>query len=182
MSILEAARETRYPARVVGVGSDRDADGLVHAKRYGVPVFTVRPSAYSTTEAWGEALRTEIERFKPDLVVCVGFMRLLPPGVVHALSPRIINVHPALLPMFPGALAVRDALAAGISETGATVHVVDDGVDTGPIIAQRRVPIEPGDTQGLLHERIKSVEHALLVQSILDIAVGTVDLERLVSA
>lgn len=181
MSILEAASDSRYPARVVGVGADRDADGLIYAERYGVPTFTVSPSAYSTSEAWGEALLEEIERWKPDLVVCVGFMRLLPPVVVRALTPQIINVHPALLPRFPGIHAVRDALAAGVTETGATVHVVDEGVDTGPIIAQRRVPIEPGDTEVHLHERIKSVEHPLLVQSILDIAGGTVDLKNLVS-
>ena len=182
MSILEAARDAEYPARVVAVGADRDAGGLAHAERFGVSSFTVAPKAYSTREAWGVALLDEIERWAPDLVVCAGLMRLLPINVVGALSPRVINIHPALLPMFPGARAVRDALAAGATETGATVHVVDEGVDTGPIIAQRRVPIEPGDTEVHLHERIKSVERTLLVQSIFDIAEGTVDLKELASA
>jgi phosphoribosylglycinamide formyltransferase-1 len=181
LSILKAASDARYPAQVVGVGADRDADGLAHAERYGVPAFTVSPSTYSSRDAWGGALLEEIERWKPDLVVCAGFMRVLPPAVVRALSPQIINIHPALLPKFPGVHAVRDALAAGVTETGATVHIVDEGVDTGPIVAQSRVPIEPGDTEIHLHERIKSAEHPLLVRSILDIAVGTVDLKRLAS-
>jgi len=106
-------------------------------------------------------------------------MRLLPPSVVAALSPNLLNTHPSYLPEFPGAHAVRDALAAGVTQTGGSVIVVDDGVDTGPVIVQRRVPVESGDTEGVLHERIKLVERELLVQAVLDIANGHVDLEEL---
>jgi phosphoribosylglycinamide formyltransferase-1 len=102
--------------------------------------------------------------------------------VVEALSPNLINTHPAYLPEFPGAHAVRDALAAGVTETGASLIVVDNGVDSGPIIAQERVPVLPGDTEAGLHERIKPVERRLLVQAVLDIANGYVKLEELARA
>jgi len=105
-------------------------------------------------------------------------MRILPPVVVAALTPRLINTHPALLPAFPGAHAVRDALAAGVETTGVTVHVIDEGVDTGPVIVQESVRVEPGDTEHDLHERIKTVERQLLVQAVRDIADGVVDLKE----
>jgi phosphoribosylglycinamide formyltransferase 1 len=114
--------------------------------------------------------------------VLSGFMKLLPPRVVDALSPALINTHPAYLPEFPGAHGVRDALAAGVGETGASVIVVDNGVDSGPIISQRRVPVLPGDTEVELHERIKHVERELLVQAVLDIANGHVNLKELPTA
>ncbi|WP_368497260.1 phosphoribosylglycinamide formyltransferase [Herbiconiux sp. A18JL235] len=177
-ALLDAANDAEYPARVIAVGSDTDAPGLAHAEEYGVPSFTVVPTAFESREAWGAELLAQIERWSPDLVVCAGFMRILPPVVVAALTPRIINTHPALLPAFPGAHAVRDALAAGVDTTGVTVHVIDEGVDTGPVIVQQSVPVEPGDTEHELHERIKTVERALLVQAVLDIANGHVDLEE----
>ena len=105
-------------------------------------------------------------------------MRLLPPRVVAALSPHLINTHPAYLPEFPGAHGVRDALAAGATQTGASIIVVDNGVDDGPIVSQERVPVHPGDTQDSLHDRIKLVERRLLVQAVLDIANGHVDLKE----
>lgn len=105
-------------------------------------------------------------------------MRILPANVVRALSPHLINTHPALLPNFPGAHAVRDALAAGVAETGITVHIIDEGVDTGPIIQQARVPIHPGDTEAVLHERIKQVERVLIVDVIAGIASHTITLEE----
>ncbi len=177
-ALLDAANDAEYPARVIAVGSDTDAPGLAHAEEYGVPSFTVVPTAFESREAWGAELLAQIERWSPDLVVCAGFMRILPPVVVAALTPRIINTHPALLPAFPGAHAVRDALAAGVDTTGVTVHVIDEGVDTGPVIVQQSVAVEPGDTEHELHERIKTVERALLVQAVLDIANGHVDLEE----
>jgi phosphoribosylglycinamide formyltransferase-1 len=112
-------------------------------------------------------------------VVLSGFMKLLPPRVVAALAPNVINTHPAYLPEFPGAHAVRDALAAGVAETGASVIVVDDGVDSGPIIAQERIPVHDGDDEARLHERIKPVERRLLIQAILDIANSRIDLKEL---
>ena len=117
-----------------------------------------------------------------DLVILSGFMRLFPPRVVDALSPQMINTHPAFLPEFPGAHGVRDALKAGVTQTGASVIVVDNGVDTGPIIARERVPVLPGDTEAGLHERIKIVERRLLIQAVLDIANGHIDLKELATA
>jgi len=177
--LLDASEDAEFPARVIAVGADRDADGLAHAEEYGIPSFSVVPSSFASRAAWGEALLDQLAPWKPGLVVLSGFMTLLPPGVVAALSPNLINTHPAYLPEFPGAHAVRDALAAGVSETGASVIVVDDGVDTGPIIVRERVPVLEGDTEEHLHERIKNVERRLLIDAILDIANGSIDLKEL---
>ncbi len=178
-ALLEASRDGAYPARIIAVGSDTDAPGLAHAEEFEIPSFTVVPSAFASRDEWGRELLEQIERWSPDLVVCAGFMRILPPVVVSALTPRLINTHPALLPAFPGAHAVRDALAAGVDTTGVTVHVIDEGVDTGPVIVQQAVPVLPGDTEHALHERIKVVERELLVAAVLDIAHGEVDLEEI---
>jgi formyltetrahydrofolate-dependent phosphoribosylglycinamide formyltransferase len=179
-ALLEAAEDAEFPARVVAIGSDRsDAGGLDHAEEYGIPSFTVSYPSFADRAAWGDALLEQIRQWSPDLVVLSGFMRLLPPHVVDALAPNLINTHPAYLPEFPGAHAVRDALQAGVPETGASLIVVDNGVDSGPIIAQEREPVLPGDTEATLHERIKPVERRLLIQAVLDIANGSVDLEEL---
>ncbi|MBG6057101.1 phosphoribosylglycinamide formyltransferase-1 [Cryobacterium sp. MP_M5] len=177
-SLLEACQDAEYPARVVAIGADRDADGLDLGEEFGIPTFTVPFTSHPSREAWGDELLAQIRQWTPDLVVLSGFMRLLPPRVVAALSPQLLNTHPAYLPEFPGAHGVRDALAAGVPETGASLIVVDTGVDDGPIIAQERVPVLPGDTEASLHERIKTVERRLLVQAVLDIANGHVDLEE----
>ncbi len=178
-ALLEASQDAEFPARVVAVGADRDADGFEHAEHYGIPTFSIAASNFADRESWGDALLEQIRVWQPDLVVLSGFMKLLPPRVVAALSPNLINTHPAYLPEFPGAHAVRDALAAGVTQTGASVIVVDNGVDSGPIISQQRVAIEPGDTESSLHERIKPVERELLMQSILDIANAHIDLKEL---
>jgi phosphoribosylglycinamide formyltransferase-1 len=169
-ALLETAQDAEFPARVVAVGADRDAEGFEHAEEFGIPTFSVALSSYPDREAWGAALLEQLAVWEPDLVILSGFMKLLPQAVVDALSPNLINTHPAYLPEFPGAHPVRDALAAGATETGASVIVVDNGVDTGPILAQRRVPIHPGDTEDSLHARIKAVERELLIQTILDLA------------
>ncbi len=178
-ALLEASEDAEFPARVVAVGADRVADGFEHAEHYGVPTFSAALSSFHDRDAWGDELLEQIQVWHPDLVVLSGFMKLLPPRVVAALSPNLINTHPAYLPEFPGAHAVRDALAAGVSETGASVIVVDNGVDSGPIIAQERVAVLPGDTEHALHERIKPVERRLLIQAILDIANNHIDLPTL---
>lgn len=178
-ALLEAAADAEFPARVVAVGADRDADGLRHAEEFGVASFVVPFDAYPSREAWGDALLEQIRQWQPDLVVLSGLMRLLPPAVVHALTPNLLNTHPAYLPEFPGAHAVRDAVAAGATESGASVIVIDDGVDTGPVVVQERVPIHPGDTEGALHDRIKLVERELLIRVVLDIANGHLDLKEL---
>ena len=177
-ALLEASERADFPARVVAIGADRDADGFAHAEEFGVPTFSVALGNFADREAWGDALLDEIEIWGPDLVILSGFMKLLPPRVVDALSPRLINTHPAYLPEFPGAHAVRDALEAGVSETGASVIIVDNGVDSGPIISQRRVDVAPRDTESMLHERIKPVERELLIRAVLDIANGTIDLSH----
>lgn len=181
-ALLDAAASEDYPAKVVAVGSDTDATGFAHARAAGVPTFTVRPSDHATREAWGEALAAEIREHLDTpveaqwLVVSAGLMRVLPEAFVREFSPRLINTHPSLLPSFPGAHAVRDALAAGAAETGVTVHVIDEGVDTGPVLHQRAVDIRPGESEAELHERIKRVERPLLVDTVRDIANGELDL------
>ena len=178
-ALLEASEDAEFPARVVAVGADRDADGLVYAEEFGIPSFTVPFSSYDDREAWGDALLEQILQWQPDLVILSGFMRLVPPRLVAAFSPYLINTHPAYLPEFPGAHGVRDALAAGATQTGASLIVVDNGVDAGPIISQERVPVHPGDTEAALHERIKPVERRLLIDAVLDIANGHIDLKEL---
>jgi len=177
-ALLEASEDAEFPARVVAIGADRDADGLALGEEFNVPTFTVPYSSYTDREGWGDELLAQVRQWQPDLVVLSGLMRLLPPGVVAALSPNLINTHPAYLPEFPGAHGVRDALAAGVSQTGASLIVVDEGIDDGPIIAQERVPVLPGDTETTLHERIKIAERRLLVQTVLDIANGHVNLKE----
>ena len=178
-ALLDASQDAEFPARVVAVGADRDADGFIHAEEYGIPTFSVAMSNFADRDAWADELLAQVRSWGADLVVLSGFMKLLPPPFVAALSPNLINTHPAYLPEFPGAHAVRDALAAGATQTGASVIVVDNGVDSGPIISQERVAIEPGDTEAALHERIKPVERRLLIQAILDIANSAIDLKEL---
>lgn len=180
-ALLDASEDAEFPARVVAVGADRQADGLAHAEAYRIPSFVVPFTSFPTREAWGDELLAQLREWEPDVVILSGLMKLLPAQVVEAYSPAIINTHPAYLPEFPGAHGVRDALAAGVAETGASVIVVDNGVDSGPILHQRRVPILPGDTEATLHERIKPVERELLIQTVLDLANGTIDLKEYAS-
>ena len=175
-ALLDAAAEPGFPARVIVVGADRPADGLAHAYAYNIPTFAVPFREFATREQWGEELARQLAAWRPDLIVLSGLMRLLPAAVVDAWAPRIINTHPAYLPEFPGAHGVRDALAAGASETGASVIVVDAGVDTGPILAQERVPVLRGDDEASLHDRIKPVERRLLIDVVRRIATGELDL------
>ncbi|MDQ1555795.1 MAG: phosphoribosylglycinamide formyltransferase 1 [Actinomycetota bacterium] len=181
-ALLEASEDAEFPARVVAVGADRDADGFAHAEEFGVPTFSCALSAFADRDAWGDAMLEQIRLWNPDLVILSGFMKLFPPRVVDALSPNLINTHPAFLPEFPGAHGVRDALAARVTETGASVIIVDNGVDSGPIISQRRIPVLPGDTEATLHERIKPIERELLIQAVLDIANGHINLKELATA
>jgi phosphoribosylglycinamide formyltransferase-1 len=169
-ALLAAADDPGYPARVVAVGADRDAAGLEHARRRGLPTF-VRPLGDFPDRAdWDRALADDIAAHDPDLVVSAGFMKIVGPAVLGRFEGRLVNTHPALLPAFPGAHAVRDALAAGAAVTGSTVHLVDAGVDTGPVLAQREVPVLPDDDEAALHERIKTVERELLVETVAALA------------
>jgi phosphoribosylglycinamide formyltransferase-1 len=167
--------------RIVAVGSDRaDAQALVRAAA--LPTFCVPLGRYADRSGWDAALADEVGKHDPDWVVTAGFMRLLGPAFLHRFGGRIVNSHPALLPAFPGAHGVRDALAYGVKVTGCTVHLVDAGVDSGPIIAQEAVPVVPGDDEATLHERIKVVERRLLVGVVRRLATqGYTLTDRLVS-
>lgn len=149
-------------AEVVGVISDKDSMALERARKVGVKDFLL--PMRSDREEWNREIFELTQSLTPDLVVSVGFMRILNPKYVTTF--KVMNTHPALLPLFPGAHAVRDALAAGVSETGTTVHWVDAGVDTGPVIAQHKVAIDPTDTEDSLHERIKIAERHLIVETL----------------
>ena len=175
-ALLDAAAEPEFPARVIVVGADREAEGFAHAEEYGIPTFMVPFAQFASREEWGAELGAQLDVWGPDLVVLSGLMRLLPADLVDAWSPRIINTHPAYLPEFPGAHGVRDALAADVAQTGASVIIVDNGVDSGPILAQERVPVLPGDDEHALHERIKPVERRLLIDVVRRVATGDLDL------
>jgi phosphoribosylglycinamide formyltransferase 1 len=162
-AFLQSLPTSDIDAQVVAVGADGSAPGLECASKRNIPTFVVSPKDFPNRDEWGVALVGALEGHDPEWIILSGFMKLLPPVVVDRFSPRIINTHPAYLPEFPGAHGVRDALAAGVSETGASVIVVDAGVDSGPVLAKERVPINPGDTEDSLHQRIKIVERRLLL-------------------
>ena len=152
-----------YPARVVAVGTDRACAALDIAAAASVPAFTVLLADYPDRAAWDAAIAEATAIHEPDLVVSAGFMKILGPQFLSAFPARVVNTHPALLPAFPGAHAVSDALAHGVRVTGCTVHLVDAGTDTGPILAQRAVDVLDDDDEATLHERIKVIERQLLV-------------------
>jgi phosphoribosylglycinamide formyltransferase-1 len=177
-ALLEASDNPLFPAKVLAVGADQPAPGLSHAEQFGVPTFVVEPALFESRDAWARVLLSNVEFHKPDLVVLAGFMKILPAEFVKALAPRLINLHPSLLPDFPGAHAVRDALAAGATVTGSTIHFVDEGVDTGEVIAQTKLAITPGITEAELHEQIKAIEREQLVDVVRDIAEGRIQLNK----
>jgi phosphoribosylglycinamide formyltransferase 1 len=164
-ALLDAVAERgprAYGAEVVAVGADRhNIEGLRRAERAGLPTFVRRLKDYPSREDWDRALTEAVAGYEPDLVVSAGFMKLLGKQFLDRFP--VVNTHPALLPAFPGAHAVREALDYGVTVTGCTVHLVDNGVDTGPVIAQRAVEVRDGDDETSLHERIKDVERELLV-------------------
>ena len=175
LALLQAAEHPLFPAKILAVGSDKPASGLAHADLYGVPTFVVEPAKFSDTKSWAKKLEENISHYNPDLIVLAGFMKILPSSFVHTFSPRIINIHPSLLPNFPGAHAVRDALASGAKDTGTTIHIVDEGVDTGPILGQQSLAVLPSDDEASLHERIKVLERKLLVETIQSLAQNQLD-------
>jgi len=164
-ALADACEQDEVPARVLGVIGDRPCRGIERARRRGIGAFVVDFKGFTDRGEWNRALLERVRAFKPDLVVSSGFMRLLSPAFVDAFPERLVNQHPSLLPAYPGAHAVRDALAARAEKTGATIHFVDHGVDTGPILLQEAVAIEPGDTEAALHQRIKEVERRLLPEA-----------------
>ena len=177
-ALLEACDNPLFPAKILAVGADNPAAGLAHPEQFGVPTFVVEPGLFGSRGEWSEMLLENVRYHNPDLVVLAGFMKVLPENFVSALSPNLINMHPSLLPAFPGAHAVRDAIAAGANTTGATVHIVDAGVDTGPVLAQREVAITAGVSETELHEQIKAVERTLIVEVVAEIAEGKLNLSE----
>lgn len=166
-ALLDAEAAGVLSAQVVAVGADRaGAYGLMRAERAGVPTFVHPLVAGEDRAAWDQRLADLVAAHRPDLVVSAGFMKLVGPAFLTRFGGRTINTHPALLPAFPGMHAVSEALAAAVPVTGATVFEVDAGVDSGRILAQERVPVQPGDTVEVLHERIKLVERRLLVDTV----------------
>ena len=172
-ALFDAAQDPAYAVEVVAVGADRDGiEGLARAERAGVPTFVHRLRDHLSREEWDAALAASVASYAPDLVVLAGFMRLVGPAVLERFPHRVLNTHPALCPAFPGTSGPADALDYGVKVTGATLFVVDEGVDTGPIVAQTVVPVEDDDDVETLHERIKVAERRMLVDSVGAIARG----------
>jgi phosphoribosylglycinamide formyltransferase-1 len=166
-ALMDACADPAYGARVVAVGADRDGiEGLARADRAGIPTFVKEVSQFSSREHWDRAMATSVAGFEPDLVVLAGFMKLVSDDFLARFENRVVNTHPALSPAFPGMNGPADALAYGVKVTGATLFIVDGGVDTGPIIAQTVVPVIDDDTSQSLHERIKVAERTMLVDTI----------------
>ena len=164
-ALLDACADPAYGAGVVAVGADRyGIEGLARAERAGIPTFVERVRDHPTREDWDRALADDVAVYDPDLVVSAGFMKLVSERFLERFP--MVNTHPALCPAFPGMHAPADALEYGVKVTGATLFVVDGGVDTGPIVAQVPVPVEPDDTVETLHERIKVAERTMLVEAI----------------
>ena len=176
-AILDACARPGFPARVVVVVADRErAPALEHARQHRVPAIWLNPKDFGDRAAYDEALRRLLDEHRVGLVCLAGFMRILTPGLVRAYAGRIMNVHPSLLPAFPGLAAQRQALEHGVRVAGATVHFVDEGVDTGPIILQASVPVHPDDTEESLSARILLEEHRLYSEAIRLFAEGRLTL------
>ena len=166
-ALLDACEDEAYGAKVVAVGADRyDIEGLARAERAGIPTFVKEVSAHDSRDAWDLALKRAVAGFEPDLVVLAGFMKLVSADFLTAFEHRVVNTHPALSPSFPGTRGPADALEYGVKVTGCTLFVVDPGVDTGQIIAQRVVDVLDDDDVETLHERIKVAERTMLVESV----------------
>lgn len=166
-ALLDATADPAYGATVVAVGADRDGiEGLARAERAGIPTFVHRVRDHATREEWDATMTAACAAHQPDLVISAGFMKLAGASFLAAFGGRYLNTHPALLPSFPGMHGAADALEYGVKVTGATLFVVDAGVDTGPIVAQAVVPVEDDDDEETLHERIKVAERRMLVDSV----------------
>jgi len=164
-ALLDASVDASFGARVVAVGADRTGiEALARAERAGVATFTCRTSQYTDRDEWDAALAEAVAEYEPNLVISAGFMKLVGKRFLSRFGGRFVNTHPALLPSFPGMHGARDALEHGVKITGCTLFVVDDGIDTGPIIAQRVVPVRDDDDESTLHERIKVAEREMLVE------------------
>jgi phosphoribosylglycinamide formyltransferase-1 len=166
-ALIDACSDPAYGARIVAVGADRDGiEGLARAERAGIPTFVRKVGQFSSREHWDLTMTDTVAAFEPDLIISAGFMKLAGKVFLERFPQRYLNTHPALLPSFPGMHGAADALEYGVKVTGATLFVVDEGVDTGPIVAQAVVPVEDEDDVETLHERIKVAERQMLVDSV----------------
>lgn len=173
--MIDASADPAYGAEIVAVGSDRPGvEGLARAERHGIETFVIPTSDFGDRAAWDIALTEKVASFEPGLVILAGFMKITGPAFLGVFSGRTINTHPALSPSFPGMHGPRDALAYGVKVTGATLFMVDEGVDSGPIIAQVAVPVLADDDVSTLHERIKTSERAMLVEWVGQLARETI--------
>jgi phosphoribosylglycinamide formyltransferase-1 len=162
-TLFKALLETSVGSSIIALVTDQpQCAAVVIAESHGIPAVGVPMSDFESRQGWGAALRLSVQEFEPDYIVTAGFMRIFDADFVDAFPNRIINSHPSLLPSFPGAHAVRDALSAGATLSGTTVHIVDRGVDTGPILAQASLPVPAGISEEELHEKIKVIERELL--------------------
>ncbi|MDO5751954.1 phosphoribosylglycinamide formyltransferase [Arthrobacter sp.] len=172
-AVIDAVASGALPVEIAAVGADRPGTyGVERSAKAGLETFEVNFKDFATRTDWDDALLEKVAAYSPDYVVSSGFMRIVAPGFIDAFEGRYVNTHPALLPSFPGAHGVRDAMAYGVKVTGCTVHFADAGVDTGPIIAQTPVEVLPEDTEESLHERIKVAERELLIKVLGDLARG----------
>jgi phosphoribosylglycinamide formyltransferase-1 len=170
-AVIDAVKSGELDVEIAAVGADREGTfGVERSAEAGLETFVVNFNSFPTRAEWDAALTEKVASYSPDVVVSSGFMRIVSPEFIDTFHGKYLNTHPALLPAFPGAHGVRDAMAYGVKVTGCTVHWADAGVDTGPIIAQEAVVVEPGDTEESLHERIKVVERRLLIQTLADLA------------
>ncbi|MFB9244543.1 phosphoribosylglycinamide formyltransferase [Massilia antarctica] len=166
-AVVHAAREEQWPARIAAVISNKaDAKGLEFAQSHGIPTAVVANKEFATREAFDAALQETIDRFAPDLVVLAGFMRILTPGFVAHYDGRMLNIHPSLLPLFPGLHTHQQALDAGVARHGATVHFVTAELDHGPAVLKAEVEVLPGDTADTLAARVLVQEHSLYPRAI----------------
>lgn len=166
-ALIDACEDPAYGARIVAVGADREAiEGLARAERAAIPTFVAKVGQFSSRSEWDRALAETVAGFEPDVVILAGFMKLVGPAFLDAHGEHVVNTHPALCPSFPGTAGPADALAYGVKVTGATLFVVDSGVDTGPIVAQSVVRVEDDDDVESLHERIKVAERTMLVDNV----------------
>jgi phosphoribosylglycinamide formyltransferase-1 len=166
-ALIDACADPAYGASIVAVGADREGiEGLARADRNGIPTFVARVKDYTSREHWDRAMADKVAAFEPDLVISAGFMKLAGEAFLERFGGRYVNTHPALLPAFPGIHGAADALDYGVKVTGATLFVVDAGIDTGPIVGQTVVPVEDDDDVESLHERIKVAERAMLVDCV----------------
>jgi phosphoribosylglycinamide formyltransferase-1 len=163
-ALIDASADPAYGVRIAAVGADRDdTEGLSRARRAGIPTFVCRVADFSTRAEWDVALTSQVAQYRPRLVVLAGFMKLTGAAFLGQFGGRTVNTHPALSPSFPGVHGPQEALEYGVKVTGCTLFVVDAGVDTGPVVAQRVVDVRDDDTVEILHERIKTAERQMLV-------------------